>query len=228
MTWSAARRSSASSRGAREDRRQARHRGGGDARCPREPRPRLRTGPRSTRGRTAEARSRAARERTATGNPSRGIARAREGDPRAHRVGPPRRCEAGLRPRGPRKAATPTRGAMIAFHPEALDEIERARDWYDDKRPGLGGELVDESSVRLAALKPCRRRSRGHPRAARLGACSWVASRTGSSSRCSTTVLCSSSRSLMRSAARATGAGVLGTNPKPFGLLQDVIAVDSV
>jgi toxin ParE1/3/4 len=33
---------------------------------------------------------------------------------------------------------------MIAFHPEALDEIERARDWYDDKRPGLGGELVDE------------------------------------------------------------------------------------
>jgi len=28
--------------------------------------------------------------------------------------------------------------------PDALAEIERARDWYEDKRPGLGGELVDQ------------------------------------------------------------------------------------
>jgi len=33
---------------------------------------------------------------------------------------------------------------MTGFHPDALAEIESARDWYEDKRPGLGGELVDQ------------------------------------------------------------------------------------
>jgi toxin ParE1/3/4 len=42
---------------------------------------------------------------------------------------------------------------MIGFHAEALAEIERARDWYEDKRPGLGGDLVDEVEGALARLE---------------------------------------------------------------------------
>ena len=42
---------------------------------------------------------------------------------------------------------------MIAFHPAALAEIERARDWYEDKRPGLGGDLVDEVGHALVRIE---------------------------------------------------------------------------
>ena len=41
---------------------------------------------------------------------------------------------------------------MIGFHPDALAEIERARDWYEEKRPGLGADLVDEIERSLARL----------------------------------------------------------------------------
>ena len=41
---------------------------------------------------------------------------------------------------------------MIGFHPEALEEIEGARDWYEEKRPGLGQDLVDEIERVLARL----------------------------------------------------------------------------
>jgi plasmid stabilization system protein ParE len=41
---------------------------------------------------------------------------------------------------------------MIGFHPGALAEIERARDWYEERRPGLGADLVDEIERVLARL----------------------------------------------------------------------------
>jgi len=41
----------------------------------------------------------------------------------------------------------------IGFHPDALAEIERARDWYDERRRGLGGELVDEVERRLTRME---------------------------------------------------------------------------
>jgi hypothetical protein len=50
--------------------------------------------------------------------------------------------EAHFRAGGVGKAAAPARWMTIGFHPDALTEIERARDWYDEKRRGLGGELV--------------------------------------------------------------------------------------
>jgi len=46
---------------------------------------------------------------------------------------------------------------MIAFHPSALAEIERARDWYDQKRDGLGVDLVDEVERVLALIETAPR-----------------------------------------------------------------------
>jgi len=42
---------------------------------------------------------------------------------------------------------------MIAFHPDALAEVEAARDWYEEKRAGLGAALVDEVSHALARIE---------------------------------------------------------------------------
>ena len=42
---------------------------------------------------------------------------------------------------------------MIVFHPSALAEIERARDWYEQKRDGLGVDLVDEVERVLALIE---------------------------------------------------------------------------
>jgi plasmid stabilization system protein ParE len=41
---------------------------------------------------------------------------------------------------------------MIVFHPEALAEIERAVDWYNGQRAGLGAELADEIAGVLVAI----------------------------------------------------------------------------
>jgi len=46
---------------------------------------------------------------------------------------------------------------MIAFHPSALAEIERARDWYEQKREGLGVDHVDEVERVLALIETAPR-----------------------------------------------------------------------
>ncbi len=62
---------------------------------------------------------------------------------------------------------------MIGFHPEALSEVEQARDWYDDKRPGLGAEFVDQveravKAIERAPLSFARVRGRSGARRALL------------------------------------------------------------
>ncbi len=41
---------------------------------------------------------------------------------------------------------------MIRFHPDALAEIERGRDWYDAQRVGLGSDLVAAVERALDAI----------------------------------------------------------------------------
>jgi toxin ParE1/3/4 len=40
----------------------------------------------------------------------------------------------------------------LEFHPAVRDEIDQAHDWYEERRPGLGGEFLDEVERTLAAV----------------------------------------------------------------------------
>lgn len=38
------------------------------------------------------------------------------------------------------------------FHPSVRDEIDAAHDWYEQRRPGLGGDFLDEVQRVLAEI----------------------------------------------------------------------------
>jgi hypothetical protein len=40
----------------------------------------------------------------------------------------------------------------VELHPEARAELRRAALWYDDRRPGLGGEFIAEVSAALERI----------------------------------------------------------------------------
>jgi hypothetical protein len=96
---------------------------------------------------------------------------------------------------------------MIAFHPSALAEIERARDWYEQKRDGLGVDLVDEvervlALIETAPLSFARARENRLARRALL-----AVFRTPWFLHCWTMVTCSSLRWRTRNAGPGIGGG---------------------
>jgi plasmid stabilization system protein ParE len=46
--------------------------------------------------------------------------------------------------------------SALRFRPEIVADLEGAADWYDGRRPGLGGEFLHECSVALdrIAIRP--------------------------------------------------------------------------
>jgi toxin ParE1/3/4 len=57
------------------------------------------------------------------------------------------------------------RKLIVGVHAE--DELGEAYDWYDEKRPGLGIELIDAVQIALSAIlegpETCRIWRKGHP-----------------------------------------------------------------
>ena len=41
----------------------------------------------------------------------------------------------------------------LDFHPAVRDEIDDAHDWYEQRRPGLGGDFLDEVQRVLAEIR---------------------------------------------------------------------------
>jgi plasmid stabilization system protein ParE len=41
----------------------------------------------------------------------------------------------------------------LEFHPAALDELERAKAWYDAQRPGLGSSLFQEITIAISRIQ---------------------------------------------------------------------------
>ncbi|MDP3089109.1 MAG: type II toxin-antitoxin system RelE/ParE family toxin [Nitrospira sp.] len=42
---------------------------------------------------------------------------------------------------------------LLEFHPAALDELERAKAWYDAQRPGLGGSFFYEITAAVSRIR---------------------------------------------------------------------------
>ena len=49
---------------------------------------------------------------------------------------------------------------IVLVRPEAERDLEAAKDWYEQKRPGLGGKFIDEFATAMWALEQNPERER--------------------------------------------------------------------